>query len=152
MVWGSINGWHGRGSFLFWEKNWGSINAHSFSERIVPLIDEYLRSHPYDLLQQDNCGGHSSSIVQNHLHELGWFPIFWPPFSPDLNPIEDIWKEIKKILLARDSRVHCSYKRLRKALNDAWESIDLDFIRGIISDMPNRCQAVIDADGSYTKY
>jgi hypothetical protein len=152
MVWGSINGWQGRGPFLFWEKKWGTIGGHSFSERIVPLIDEYLHSHPYDLLQQDNCGGHISSEVQNHLHKLGWFPIFWPPYSPDLSPIEDIWKEMKTILRVRDSSVHCSYKKLRKALLDTWDSIDLEFIQGIISEMPARCQAVIDADGMYTKY
>jgi len=48
--------------------------------------------------------------------------------------------------------VHRSYKRLRSTVNEAWESVTHERIKELIREMPERCQAVIDAKGGYTKY
>jgi transposase len=37
---------------------------------------------------QDGAPGHAAAETQEDLHERGIYPIFWPAFSPDLNPIE----------------------------------------------------------------
>jgi transposase len=50
-------------------------------------------------------------------------PIFWPPFSPDLSPIEDIWERLKDILKEIDPKVHRDFARLREAVSRAWETI-----------------------------
>jgi hypothetical protein len=49
-------------------------------------------------------------------------------------------------------QVHRSCKKLRQAVQEAWESITHDRIRELVHSMKERCQAVIDADGWYTKY
>jgi hypothetical protein len=54
-------------------------------------------------------------------------------------------------------QVHGSYKRLRVAVQQAWESIAHERIKELVRSMRERCQAVIDADGCdadgwYTKY
>lgn len=42
MFWGSFSG-RGKGPGFFWEKAWGIINVASYSERTIPIIDEYFR-------------------------------------------------------------------------------------------------------------
>jgi hypothetical protein len=44
---------------------------------------------------QDSVPGHAASATQEEFHERGIYPIFWPPFSPDLNPIEAVWNVMK---------------------------------------------------------
>jgi hypothetical protein len=45
-----------------------------------------------------------------------------------------------------------TYEQLREIVREAWDSISLDFLRELIESMPARCQAVINAEGGYTKY
>ena len=45
-----------------------------------------------------------------------------------------------------------SYDQLRGAINEAWESITPEYLGSLISEMPSRYEAVIAAQGMYTKY
>jgi len=51
-----------------------------------------------------------------------------------------------------DPIIHRGYDRLRTTVIEACESITDAEIREIIRQMPERCQAVIDANGMYTKW
>ena len=99
MFWGSING-AVRGPSLFWEKEWGNINKDSYQEKIVPLVDGWIRMNPGLVLMQDNAPGHAAKDTQDELHSCGIVPIQWPPYSPDLNPIETIWNIMKDWIAA----------------------------------------------------
>lgn len=46
----------------------------------------------------DNFRSHTSAVVRDKAKELGIYLVFLPPYSPDLNPIEYIWKSIRKVL------------------------------------------------------
>jgi hypothetical protein len=78
----------------------------------------------------------------------------WPPNSPDLNPIETIWNNMKDYIQKHYPDVHGPYKKLRSAVLEAWEYISHGRIIELIREMKDRCQAVIDAKGGrgYTKY
>lgn len=93
MFWDAFHG-NIKGPCLFWEKEWGSINSRSYCGRIVPIIDGYMRlmkNSSYHLqLMQDGALGHVSSETTEEPCSRLIFPISWPPFSPDLNPIEAI--------------------------------------------------------------
>jgi hypothetical protein len=83
---------------------------------------------------------------------IGIIPMKWPPNSPDLNPIENIWNEMKEYIQRHYPEVHRSYKRLRAAVQEAWESITRATIVDYIRTMGDRCIEVILADGGYTQY
>ncbi len=68
MFWGSFSAGLKKGPCLFWEKEWGTINAESYCERIVPLIDEWMRMHPWLFLQQDGALGHDAKTTLKELH------------------------------------------------------------------------------------
>jgi transposase len=152
MFWGSISGKYGKGLGIFWEKSWGHINRFSYSERIIIPLCEYLQQHPGLQFQQDNGPGHAAKYTKEQFITHGITSIWWPPFSPDLSPIEKVWDRLKEIIEKKDPTIHRNYNRLRAAVIEAWESITDKEIRDIIREMPERCQAVIDANGMYTKW
>jgi transposase len=40
---------------------------------------------------QDRAPGYVAGETKRDLEDRGIIVIFWPPFSPDLNPIERVW-------------------------------------------------------------
>jgi len=152
MFWGCISGKYGKGLGIFWEKEWGTITKESYSIHIVPHIAEYLKNHPGLYFQQDNAPGHSAGFTKEVLESFGIHPIWWPPNSPDLAPIEGIWDEQKDWVQDLDSQVHRNYQRLRGTVGLAWDQISDEIIRQYIGTMHERCQAVIDAQGGITKF
>jgi len=46
----------------------------------------------------DNFSSHRSGLVRQKAKELGIYLVYLPPYSPNLNPIEFIWKSIKRVL------------------------------------------------------
>lgn len=102
---------------------------------------------------QDNASSHAGRRTQEVLRQLGIHPIFWPAFSPDLNPIESLWDLIKDWITGKYIMEDLkNYKTLRKALSEAWQSIGQAQLDHLIESMPARCAAVIAAKGEHTKY
>ena len=46
----------------------------------------------------DNFSSHRAKATIDYANEIEIELVFLPPYSPDLNPIEYIWKSIKKII------------------------------------------------------
>jgi len=61
-------------------------------------IKEYSRKEKRLNIVLDNYRVHKTKLVQQVAEILNINLIFLPPYSPDLNPIEDIWRKIKNIL------------------------------------------------------
>lgn len=155
MFWGCISGKYGKGSGLFWEKEWKSITSLTYCEHTFPVVWNYLYAsggHPGVQFHQDGGPGHCSAYSMAWMKDRGVVPIFWPAFSPDLSPIESMWNRMKDILQTLDPEVHRSYPRLKKVLLEAWQSITDAEIRDMIHTMPARCKAVILAGGMYTEF
>ena len=100
---------------------------------------------------QDGASGHAAGATQNVFQERGVSLIFWPPFSPDLNPIETVWDWMKKYIQQHFPE-KMSYNRLREAVKEAWEVITEAELDSLMDEMGDRCQNVIDADGKFTRY
>lgn len=132
MFWGSIGGKYGRHKGIFWEKEWETINEGSYCGIIVPIVDEILQEHSDLYWQQDNAPSHASAFTKGVIRIGGLRVIEWPPYSPDLNPIETIWDDMKDYIQLHYPQVHSSYKRLREAIQEAWESITTERIRELV--------------------
>jgi hypothetical protein len=151
MFWGSISGLQGKGPGILWEKDWGTISSTSYCQHIVPVLTPYI-DRTRLLLMQDNASSHASRDTLAELQRRGLFPIFWPANSPDLNPIETVWDWMKDYIQEKYPEVHRSYPRLKEAVAEAWNAVTDEQVRELIRTMPQRCQAVIDAQGGHTKY
>ena len=76
-----------------------------------------------------------------------------------LNPIEQVWKRLKEHLprkhpgLAMMSGGSDKVKaKLVEILPENWESVESSFLQKLVESMPRRVEAVIAAEGWYTKY
>ena len=75
----------------------------------------------------------------------------WPASSPDLNPIENVWRLLKARLRKRANRPHTS-EAMKHAIQEEWEALRLEDYLHYIRSMPERVQAVIAARGGHTKW
>ncbi len=155
MFWGCFSGQTGKGIGSFWEKDWKTITAASYIEHTIPMIDVFMKANPGLFLMQDHAPGHRAKATIAEFERLGIQLIKWPPYSPDLNPIETVWDIMKEWLRFNYPELEdtqTSYKKLRTAVTEAWEAVGQAKFSELLAEMPARCQAVVDAAGLYTKY
>ena len=101
------------------------------------------------IFQQDNDPKHTSKVVRQYLQDTKVALLDWPSQSPDLNPIEHLWEELKRRVGTRNFG---NGHDLFIALQVEWNNIPISRIQNLIKSMPRRCVAVIHAKGYATKY
>lgn len=76
------------------------FKEHSKKEDVCEFLWEIRESNPGKriVLILDNFKSHRANLTVETANEIGLDLVFLPPYSPDLNPIEFIWKSIKKII------------------------------------------------------
>lgn len=78
------------------------INATSFLAWVVQLLVPTLR--PGDVVVMDNLSSHKAAAVRRAIRAAGALLIFLPPYSPDLNPIEQAFSKLKTLLRKENAR------------------------------------------------
>ncbi|UYV62958.1 hypothetical protein LAZ67_2002617 [Cordylochernes scorpioides] len=136
MVWGAI-AYDSRSPLL---RIQGTMTAQRYVDDVLrPVTLPYLQGVPNALYQQDNARPHTARISQNALQDVQMLP--WPPYSPDLSPIEHVWDII-------GGRLHAlpqprSEDELWQMVEREWRAIPQDAIRTLIDSLPRRVAACI---------
>jgi transposase len=74
----------------------GPINGESFKAYIEQFLLPTLK--PGDIVIMDNLGSHKGHAVRRAIRPVGARLLFLPPYSPDLNPIEQVFAKLKTLL------------------------------------------------------
>ncbi len=80
----------------------GPINARRFRAWVVQFLVPTLR--PGDIVVADNLNSHKGRAVRRAIRRAGCHLLFLPPYSPDLNPIEQVFAKLKTLLRKADAR------------------------------------------------
>jgi hypothetical protein len=73
----------------------------------------------------------------------------WPPNSPDLNIIENLWAYVQTKV---DARACSSFELFQQAVLEELQSVPQRVIKNLFKSLPKRMKAVIERDGDKTKY
>jgi transposase len=146
----------------------GSINSHVYisilQAKLLPFIQALREDGTTDIVfQQDNAKVHKSKLTNAWLADSGkqngFSIIVWPAYSPDMNPIEELWAHLKIELHHRypdtwslQGSNDAIKQKLQQRLWEVWWEIGEDVLSGLIDSMPRRVEALIAARGWYTKY
>lgn len=103
----------------------GALNGEKFKV----YIEQYLAPtlHHGDIVVMDNLRCHKVAGITQAIENVGAHVLSLPPYSPDLNPIEQMWSKIKAFLRKVKAR---SQELLLDALPDAFASISIQDIIG----------------------
>ena len=80
----------------------GPINGVSFTAWIEQMLVPTLK--PGDIVVLDNLGSHKGEAVRKAVRAAGARLLFLPPYSPDLNPIEQVFAKLKHLLRKAQAR------------------------------------------------
>jgi transposase len=94
----------------------GPINGRSFLAYVEQLLVPTLA--PGDIVIMDNLGSHKSQAVRSAIRAAGAKLFFLPPYSPDLNPIEQVFAKLKTLLRKAEERtVEATWRRIGTLLS-----------------------------------
>jgi transposase len=74
----------------------GPIDGDSFRLYVEKVLLPTLR--PGDIVIMDNLGSHRGKVVRQLIRSAGAKLFFLPKYSPDLNPIEQVFAKLKHLL------------------------------------------------------
>ena len=94
----------------------GPIDGESFRLYVKEVLLPTLR--PGDIVILDNLGSHKSKAVRQLIRSVGARIFFLPKYSPDLNPIEQVFAKLKHLLRKAAARTADPvYAAIADALN-----------------------------------
>ena len=159
MVWAAFSGYT-RSKLIFCEPDpdtrRGGVSGRNHLRLLQQQLPGLMASGT--ILMQDNAPIHTFREGKAWIAEQGYEAMDWPPFSPDLNPIENTWGPLKENVHMEVPQLHeitnpvTCRAALQAVLPGAWDAIPDEKFDRLIASMPRRVQAVIEADGWYTKY
>ncbi|MCA1554818.1 MAG: IS630 family transposase [Chloroflexi bacterium] len=96
----------------------GAMTQDAFETYVACVLAPSLRAG--DVVLIDNLNVHKSEVAQSQIAARGARLEFLPPYSPDLNPIEQCWAKVKSVLRKMKAR---TLDELVEALCLAFESV-----------------------------
>lgn len=154
---------HGGGAVIVWGcfgygglrlvRIHGKINAQGYQSmlgsELLPFAEDL--GGPNWIFQQDNASIHRAATT------LAWFAenaidvLPWPDRSPDLNPMENVWSMLVRIIY-HQGRQYATVSELWNSLEKAMNDIDVTLLQSLIDQMPERLAELLAKKGRSTHF
>ncbi|KAF1808817.1 hypothetical protein P152DRAFT_496926 [Eremomyces bilateralis CBS 781.70] len=122
---------------------------------VLPLFQRFKKEKRALLLEVDNdgCRGtrSESNMISKFMSDCGipWYAD--PPQSPDMSPIENVWRILKQHLKQRRKQP-TTKEDLKDAIIDEWNKIPQHEIDSYIESMPDRMEEIEERYGLQSRY
>ena len=151
MMWGCMS-WEGVGYATRIEGRMDADLYVSILEDELQQSIKYFKKRRQDLIfQQDNDPKHTSKKAKTWFQDHRIQVMEWPAQSPDLNPIEHLWQQLKQRLATYEHPAQ-GINELWERVEREWEEIDASVCQNLIEGLPKRVLEVYMAEGGYTTH
>jgi transposase len=134
------------------------IEDNITGELYEKILEDYLLPFLHSLdpsklwvFQDDNARPHRAGRVEQFKQDNDILSLPWPPQSPDLNPIENLWDELERRVRKREN-IPRNKNDLFAALEEEWYQIDTEILEKLVDSMPRRIDAVKKSKGYSVNY
>lgn len=154
---------HGGGSIMLWgcfsargtgrlhcikERMTGAMYCEILGNNLLPSVRALKMGRGW-VFQHDNDPKHTARITKEWLCKKHIKVLEWPSQSPDLNPIENLWRELKLRVSQRQPR---NLTDLEKICVEEWAKIPAAVCANLVKNYRKRLTSVIENKGYCTKY
>ena len=132
MVWGGIS--HGVKMPLVVIQ--GNLTAVRYRDQVLmPHVLPLVNAHNLSF-QHDNARPHVARVCRDFLNQNNVQVLYWPPYSPNLNPIEHLWDALDRRVRKRINVPNVA--QLQLALIQEWNNIPQRAIDNLVGSMVRR--------------
>jgi len=89
----------------------GAVNADNFFDfargTLLPNLLPFDGCNPRSVVIMDNCSIHHVHLIRELFRDAGVLLLHLPPYSPDLNPLEEAFSKVKYYLNEHDTIMQC---------------------------------------------
>lgn len=146
-VWGCFS-YNGTGPIYRIKDNMTAVSYCNILEKVMLPYAEWHMPLKW-IFQQDNDPKHCSKLAKAWFNSNKIQVMDWPAQSPDLNPIENLWGDVKEEIY---KAVPKHSEELWTVVKNSWYKIPKERCQKLVDSMPRRCAAVIANKGYSTKY
>jgi transposase len=94
----------------------GPINGELFTLYVEKILAPTLAKG--DVVILDNLGSHKGRAARRAVRQAGAHMLFLPPYSPDLNPIEQLFAKLKHLMrMAEPRTVEATWRKVGQILD-----------------------------------
>ena len=149
MTWGAISG----NRMLVIVRIEGKIDSPTYCDMLRETFfdNAEVELPPEFIFQQDNAPPHVSQHTKGFLESREIHVLEWPPQSPDLNPIENIWGIMSKMVY-KDGKTYQTVDDLWRAVMAAFHAILSQTLQNLYSSMYSCLLKVLESGGRRIKY
>ncbi|GBO45001.1 Transposable element Tc3 transposase [Araneus ventricosus] len=129
MVWAAF-GFNGQVGLAF-------LDGRQNSPKYIETLENHLMPFAENIgernweYQHDNALTHTSSATKNYLNSKNITVLEWPPMSPDLNPIENVWGIMSRKVYENGGQFH-SMNVLKTSIESASYNLEPEILQTLI--------------------
>jgi transposase len=128
----------------------GAKYATILRNNLVQSVNKWFGKNSIDwCFLQDNVRVHTAPAPRLLFHTKCWQVLDFPTYSPDLNPIENLWFVFKEEIERLNPE---TAEELEEAMKATWEDFDSEYLTKLAHSMPDRLAEVIANNGHKTHY
>ncbi|KAK3545335.1 hypothetical protein QTP70_004062 [Hemibagrus guttatus] len=154
---------HGGGNIMLWacfsakgpgqltrvkERMNGAMYSEILSKNLLPSA-RALKMNRGWVFQHDNDPKHTARATKEWLRKKHFKVLEWPSQSPDLNPIENLWRELKIRVAQRQPQ---NITALEEICMEEWAKLPATVCKNLVATYRKRLTSVIANKGYITKY